>query len=105
MRRDPDGRRRRGYEVLLLPVAMQHHAQADPHFSAIEPVEVLLTHELDQFLCVVRAGGVTGLVDLTGERIWIILELQRASIAPIAEEKPGMFGDALLETVVFGEIG
>jgi hypothetical protein len=50
-------------------------------------------------------GGVASLVDLAGERVRIGLEWQGARIPPVADEKPGMFGDTLLETVVLGEVG
>src|SRR5262249_453971 len=65
----------------------------------------MLTHECNQRLRVIRGGGVTGLVDLAGERVWIILEFEGGSIAPVPEKKPGMLSNALLETVVLSEVG
>ena len=56
------------------------------HFSTIKPVKIMLTHECNQLLRVVRGGGVTGLMDLAGERVWIILEFEGGSIAPV---RPG----------------
>jgi hypothetical protein len=40
-------------------------------------------------------------VDLAGECVGIALELEGMGIAPVAEKKPGMFGDALFKTLVF----
>ena len=71
----------------------------------IEAVQVVIAHVLDQFVCVVRICGVPSPVDLSRERVGIVLELQGAGIPTVAQEKPGMLGDALLEALVFGEIG
>jgi hypothetical protein len=43
--------------------------------STIEPVEVVLAHQLDQLGRVVRRGSVACLVDLTGKRVRIAFEL------------------------------
>ena len=69
--------------------------------STIEPVQVVLAHQFDQLGRVVRGSGVTGLVDLARECVGIALELEGMGIAPVAEKKPGMFGDALFKTLVF----
>src|SRR5690349_16473859 len=76
-----------------------------PSISAVESVEVVLAHQFDQSGGIVRGGGVAGLVDLAGKRIGIVLELKRSRVAPIAQEKPSVLGDALVKAVIFGKIG
>src|SRR5258708_12798233 len=69
-------------------------------FSMIEPVEIMLTHQRNELVRIVGAGGISGLVDFAGKRLRIILELKPARIASIAKEKPHVMGDALSEAVI-----
>ena len=73
--------------------------------STIKPIQVVLPHQRDQLVGVIRGGGVPGLVDLASERVRIGLDCSCARLPPVAEEKPDMCGDTLLETVVLGEVG
>ena len=62
-----------------LLIVFAHHIfslTADALSSTIKPIQVVLPHQRDQLVGVIRRGGVTGLVDLASERVRIGLELQ-----------------------------
>jgi hypothetical protein len=59
----------------------------------------------NQRVRVVRVSCVASLADFAAEFVRLAGGLERLRIALIADEKSGVGRDALLEAVVFGEIG
>src|SRR5262245_10895726 len=69
---------------LLVPLALAVGLLSSRYLVSqplIEPIQIVIAHVLDQYVRVVRIGGVPSLVDLSRERVGIVLELQSAGKA------------------------